>query len=596
MSIVEGLALPGVLVLIKKMSEPATQELVVRRARENPDCPPLNMRHRRRLRQLIRTDRAVAAMFEQDDVGAASLSFEIARDVFKEEESVRSRVLAQILIAEIPNCLPTDQKTGLLAYRLRAISEAVGDVGNDLRGVGEDVREVSESLSDLRQFLESRVSTIQVDPVVLIAGPLKALGLEEEYAAIQSLEVSAPAEAAARLSILISRIGTNGYTEELLPFMKQRAELLTRAGDVSAADAWMPLVTDYLSAGRGIGLHEPVQAWNSIARNDNAPAWLAARIDVVQALERWQYGDVDAQKLLGLAIAASEAGDPSGTVWAVYAAESCLADGRETTIAAARDQLLQYANTSHDIGLSTRLLLAVADATQDEALWRQMLAEAEPAGVRYAADLSALIHARHARQLYWTNQLGLALAEFRLAIDRGTDAQIWEDAADWAESAAHVMQLRDSVLLNELAALQQQEKAFRAADGRSLLIQAENLQLTALTSLVEAEGGGGSIRRAWSALGRFRRRSIVLGAVRKELESHVLTGRLHAQLDQPEMAIGHFIRGGDLKRAAEVAEKLTRFHDCREDVSEQQPNRQRAVALRVVAEEADLIPDDEVSD
>ncbi len=591
--IIEDLTTTGIVAIVQKVSEQATQEVLVRRAREHPNAPPLSWRHQRRLKKLVRTERAVAAMFEQDDLGVATLSYEIALHVFEEQESQRSQTLAHTLIAEVAGCLPASQRDGLLAYRLRVIKEAVDDVGEDVREVGSGVREVSQNVSDLRQFLTDRVINLQLNPEVLIAGPLRALGLEEEYAAIQSLEATDPTAAAARLSNVISRIADNGHREESLPFVKQRAQLLTRAGDVNAADAWLPLVKDFLSSGRGVGLHEPVQAWKTLVNGGNAPAWLGARIAIADALESWLYGDVDASNLLALAIAAIAAGDPEGTTWLVYAVESCLADRREASIADARDDLVAAANSSHDIGLSARLLLAVADATGNEELWQQMLAEAEPAGGRYPTDLSGLIHARRARSAFWAGRLDEALAEFRLATDCGARDRIWDDAADWASSAVHVMHLGDRIILGDLQALQEREQAFRAAGGGSLLSQADDLHLTALTYLVETEGGGGPVRRAWSALARYRRRTLVLGAVNQEIESHGLTGRLHLQLGDSDMAIGHFIKAGDLDQAARVAEKLTRFHDCREDVSAL-PHRQRAVALRVAAEEADLIPDDQV--
>jgi tetratricopeptide (TPR) repeat protein len=598
----EDLATTSIVAIVKNIAKPATQDVLVARVRTHPNSPPLNWRHRRRLRKLFSTDPAVAAMFEQDESGAAALSHEIAVHVFEEPESQRTLSLARAVIAELPGCLPAEQRDGLLAYRLRAIREAVeevdlrvGDVGEEVRTVGSDVREVSQNVVDLREFLTARNIAPQLNPDVLIAGPLQALGLDSEYAAIQALQASDPASAAARLSNVISRIEAAGHHDEARPFVRQRAELLTRAGHFSAADAWLPLVHDFLNSGRGIGLHDATQAWNSLITNGTGPAWLGDRIAVTNALESWLYDDVSAAALLTLAFSAIDAGDPESTQWLVPAVESCLSDGRESSIAEIRDRILLAANNSHSIDLSARLLLAVADATGDDELWHQMLADAQPGGGRYALDLSALIHARRGRSLFWKGELNEALAEYRLAVDCGARSQIWDDAADWARSAMHIMQLGDSVNLTDLQSLQERENAFRSAGGGSLTSQANDLHLNALTYLVETESGSSSVRRAWGALSRYRRRSLIMGDIDQEIRSHGLTGRLHLQLGEPDAAIGHFIKAGDLGHAASTAGKLTRFHDCSDEIVTPLV-RQRAVALRVAAEEADLIPDDQVVD
>ncbi len=240
-------------------------------------APTLNRRQRRRLIRQLGVQEAADAMFEQDDRGAAALSRMIAKPVFGEAESPKSFALAQILIAELPACLTATEWAAVSAYKLRVIQESVDDVGARVDEVGGDVQLVSKSIDDLRQLLIARDDAPSTNPAALIQEILETLGLRDEYLAIEAMEATDPASAAPRLSKIIERVTAEGHQAQARPLIKQRAALLTRAGAINAADAWLPIVDDFLKLGLGGGLHEPLKAWQSRAKRRTALAPRPAR-------------------------------------------------------------------------------------------------------------------------------------------------------------------------------------------------------------------------------------------------------------------------------------------------------------------------------
>jgi hypothetical protein len=553
-------------------------------------APTLNRRQRHRLKKQLGKQQAADAMFEQDNTGAATLSRIIAESVFNEPESPKSFALGQILITELPACLTTSEWAAVSAYKLRGIQESVDDVAVRVDEVGGDIRDVSRNVDDLRRLLTERDNTAQLNPGALLHEVLQTLGLEDEHDAIQGMEATDPAGAAARLSRIIESVEAEGHRAQARPLIRQRATLLTRAGNANAADAWLPIVDEFLTLGFGNGLHEPTQAWQSLLDRGNTPPWLRARIDIVTALEAWVYGDISPDALLPLAQAAAAAGDPASARWLMHSAESCLVDQRLVPVAEANEDLLAAARAAEDTEAAIRLSLAVADSAANVLLWSQLLEEADREGSRYSPGQCALVHARRARHAYWMGDLKLTSAEYRVSIDRAVAARMWEDAADWSAAVTHVINLGDTLDLADLQEVGRRHAAFKSAGGGSVIETGRDFQLAALTSLIQVETGGGGARATRRELRLYLRRSLLRAAVTEETMAHALTGRLFMQLADPDSAIGHLIRGVDMAQAEKAAAGLKRFHDCYESLTSG-PRRQRAIAFSVAAEEADLIPD-----
>jgi hypothetical protein len=239
------LAVTAAFAAARKLTERSTQEKLLKYACQHPEAPRLNRGQKRRLMKAVRQQSSLDAMLDQNEAGASVLSVIIARDVFRSPESAESLTLAWVLIAEISKCVTEQEWKSLTTYQLRRIEEVVGGVGDQVTEVGEEVRGARQDIRDLgqelRRSLSSSSTSDRMDPQVLIDGPLRALGLEAEYATIRSMEAAEPAAAAARLTALILRIEETGHHAQARPFSRHRAELLTRGGNLAALEAWIPL-------------------------------------------------------------------------------------------------------------------------------------------------------------------------------------------------------------------------------------------------------------------------------------------------------------------------------------------------------------------
>jgi hypothetical protein len=586
----------------RKLAEPATQDKLVKRLRAYKQAPKLNWLERGRLRRVIGDDVAANALMDQDEAGARALSALIAADVLREPESARSRAVADALIAEYPACIGADtEQARLIVYQLRiiretqrAIGDQIGTVGDQIGAVDHTVTHVAESLSEVRRRLEVR-DPAQLDPEVLLNGPLQGLELQPAYTEVSQLASDNPAAAATQLLVIINRIEARGYKRLARPFRRERAGLLARAGDfAAAADAWLPLVDDFLIAGFYYGVSDAVEAWREMATQDDAPTWLTSRADVVALLEEWPYGEFEAVRLMRTAIAAANAKDPAAPTWLALAAEACLVDKHAHSVVTARDRLLAAAAETNAALVAIRLTLAVADATGDESLWQQLLKDATPGSRKCSTEHAALIRARWARKLFWDGELSRAVDEFRSAADLGSRAHRWEDAVDWTESAREVLFQTGVINVAESDVLTQQEAALQGAGPGTLLEYAYAPDNLALTTLVQVDGPDDyAARTTRYQMRQYLHRSIVLGQLNNERAAHRLLGRLHLRVDDFPSAVSHFLAAGDAHEAGDAAAKLDRYYDTSTEAASPALDT-RTAALRVASRQADLIPDDRV--
>lgn len=580
-------ALPEVIKAVRKLSEPATQDKLVAAIRRYPQIPKLSWRQRGSLTKVIGTEAAANALMDQDDAGSQVLATLIAQQVFKGRgDFERSRLIADALITEYPGCVDGAERAVGFAYQLREIRRMQSLHGEQLDGIGQTVTAVHAIVSS-----EVRV---RLDPEVVLEGPLDALKLRDEYRRVLELQDADPSAAADRLALIINRIESAGNTRLARGFQEERADLLARAGRLQqAADAWLPMVDDYLTAGYGFGPHDAVNSWAAIATSHDAPTWLQVRRTVVISLEHWVLGDRPAGEVMQYALEAAAGGDPAAPTWLMHAAEACLADGQDVEVAKRRERLLGAAQIA-EVLVAVRLNLAVADAAHDEQLWQQLLRTAVPGAAAMQSDLAALILARRARYLYRAGNFDEAQTQYRMAASRGGHAELWQDAASWMGAARHILQQAESVNYDELKEVSKREAAMDAAGPGSLLEQAYDPRATALTKLVEiTTSDHHSARSTRVDLRRYLLKSAVLAELNEERDAHRLLGRLHRQIGQLEEALQHFIVSEDVDAAGEVASEMTTYYDCLA-AAESPVAGCRTAALRAGARQADLIPDNRV--
>jgi hypothetical protein len=546
-SALTGDALPLAIKAIRKLSDPVTQEKLLAAIENDPQVPKLTRRQRRRLKKVIGSDAAANALIDQGAAGVQALSTAIAHRVLKEQASERSRAIAEALITDYPRCVPGAENTVLVACQLR-------DIGQELRSQRGQLAGISQPVSAVHAIV-AMAGPVPIDPEVILNGPLDGLRLQANYQKVLEWQGTDPARAAQRLAEIIETIDQAGHIRLARRFREQRADLLARGGQfVQAADAWLPMVDDYLTVGHGYGTHDAVNSWEALAAQAGAPAWLHFRRAAVIALEeQCILGDHSAGDAMNLAVRAADAGDPAAPLWLMYAAEACLTDNQPGDIEQHRVHLLAAAAETMDPMVAVRLKLAVADASGDGPLWEQLVSDTVPGPSGVTPELAALILARRARKLFWEHQIDQSVTLYRAAAARGSHTRLWQDAASWLNSARLALCQSETVNGTDLAALGQQQTALEEAGPGSLLAQGYDWRTAAEMKLMEIDATDGPARSARIDLRRYLGRSIILGDLGNELDAHQLLGRLNRQMAQAEPAAPQYITARNAAAASEVA-------------------------------------------
>lgn len=572
-------ALPYMVKAVKKLAEPATQDKLVSSLKHYRAIPKLSWRQRSRLKKAIGSEAAANALIDQDPATLAA----VVATTLKEPETGRPRRIAEALIAEYPGCVDGAQQAIAMAYQLRLIRHALTTQGLQLDGIGQNLAAVHRMVAS---------DPGRIDPEVLLNGPLDGLDLHADYRRVEDLAGTDPAGAAEQLWAMIIRIDDAGYPLLTRRFRREFADLLAQAGQLErAADAWLPMVDDYLTGGFGIGHHDACNSWEYMATQEGAPGWLRARRAAVIMLDHCGMGDQRPSSAIAVAIAAVDTGDPAGSVWLMHAAELALADRAIDVVEGHRQRLLAAAGTAVDPMVAVRLRLAVADATGDDGLWEQLLDATIPGSPATPAEVAALILARHGRHLLRAGTLDGAVTAYRNALGRASHVQNWQDAASWAGSALVALKQAQSIDFRLLERLSGQESALRDAGPGSLINVGYDMRGSAMEKLLESVGGNAvRARSARIDLRRLLKRSIILGAVNNELDAHRLLSRMYLQVKAIDDAVEHAVAATEVTLAGQAAMKLTSYYDCLAAARSPMPNI-RASALQAAAGQADYIPD-----
>ena len=525
---------------------------------------------------LLKNRDAEAALQDQDQQGVQALSAMVASQVLTDRRRIACSLRRRC--DRYPECLGWRKRSDL-AYKLRQMDE-------NMNAQFQQVREAID---------QSHTGADPIDPDVLLAGPLRGLGLLDGCRRSERLKASDPVGAAAALAGVIEQVEQAGYGPLAEPLRSERARLLTEAGEIAAASAeWLRYAERYLISGAGPGTGKAVSAFTALSNRSGAPAWLRPRAAAISALENWINGDLPSNAVIAVAVAAADAGDPAGAEWLALAAEGATALGETHLVAEIIGQLRQAADActdDADAGLNARLRLVIAEATDDESSWEELLNDAAPGSGRYLPADSALIHARRGRYLCWHGQSASAAAEFRFGIERGCRAKIYDDAAAWCISTAKVLSRASEVNLQELNELLQQARTLSAAGRGSLRVQAYDPEVTALRDLLKSARGKKRPRAARAELRRYLRDSVTSAHLTDEVQAHELLGQMYQQSERPELAISHYIVAGAAEDASTAASQLGKYFDCYTEAQSPQYQRQ-AAAYAAAAAQADLIPDE----
>jgi len=159
------LAAPAVKKLI---GEQTVRERLVKRfkkkLKEVPNAPAITWATRRRLMVLLKDAEAEGFLMDQDDQGVDALSAMIASTVLRSDPSQDSLIIAQALMAEYPESLGLQEAFGGLYYKLRRLDESIN----------------SQFERELQSIDQSAQTASQIDPDILLTGPLHGLGLTDQ--------------------------------------------------------------------------------------------------------------------------------------------------------------------------------------------------------------------------------------------------------------------------------------------------------------------------------------------------------------------------------------------------------------------------------
>jgi hypothetical protein len=248
---------------------------------------------------------------------------------------------------------------------------------------------------------------------------------------------------------------------------------------------------------------------------------------------------------------------------------------------AARARDLLAGTPDLEDALAVRLELCIAESTGN---WSPLLSRARTRKI--ARPLAALVLARHARHLADHADPDGADAEWNEAVEQACLAQIYGDAANWLYSQRMLANRYRPVLSDPYGQL---ASALSAEPGQPSVTGAAPLAREhALEALQQ-----GKLREAAIRLQRYLRDSAASGSWVDEHIARRMLADVLMRSGEPRLTAHHLILAGladtahDLGLAAEQYMDVTVYLD-------QEPYWVKASTLRLIAAEADLVPNEQV--
>jgi hypothetical protein len=412
----------------------------------------------------------------------------------------------------------------------------------------------------------------------VMRGPAEVSGAGEELAAAARYRSANPAEAAAHIRKAQQLLRGAGFAAHARVLDTDLVEILSEAGDVPQAalllseGVWSALQEDNTSRAAQL-----TRRLSALAAETEIPEVNSLR-DVSNAAV------MSSQHPLGqapdLTILKDSVPSPHQARLLLLAGETELAQGNvpfdEGTVARVRGLLAGTPDLEQ--ALAVRLELCVAESTGS---WVPLLSCARTR--KMARPLAALVIARHARQLADNGDPDGADAEWNEAVEQACLARIYGDAANWLYSQRMLATRCRPVLSDPYGQL---ASALSAESGQpSVAGAAPSAREHALEDLQD-----GKLRAAAIRLQRYLRDSAASASWVDEHMARRMLADVLRRSGEPQLAARHLILAGladaahDLGLAAEQYLDVTAYLD-------EEPYWVKASALRLIAAEADLVPD-----
>lgn len=268
----------------------------------------------------------------------------------------------------------------------------------------------------------------------------------------------------------------------------------------------------------------------------------------------------------------------------LLAAETALADGDTEWLSDRIDDLNQAASAAPDEAISVRLELVAAEASDD---WEGLLHRARTRAI--PRELAALVLARHGRYLALRGEHRAADNAWVEAVEQACLALRNSDAANWLYSR-RILASRYTALLDDLF-----HPLARALDSRPTQPLIAGSPSRPRERALEALQRGRH-RAAALALRQHLRDAVTGASWQDEHDAHGLLADLHEQTGDLALAADHLVRAGEAKRAHELGTKAgDAYLDVRHHLAAS-TYWTRAAAFRLVAAQADLVPEEQVAE
>jgi hypothetical protein len=403
-------------------------------------------------------------------------------------------------------------------------------------------------------------------------------------------EAGFPAHAAVldqRVVALLTRLARKAHAARLMldrfwqavaDGQSRDAEMAARAladlagGEVATADEAEPEHASGLAPGNPARAHAEAEHRTALLASKTAAAALGVLQDPLGRAPTWETLPDDAPT----------ARDYARLV--LLAAETALADGDTDWLSDRVDDLNQAASAAPGEAVSVRLELVAAEASDD---WEGLLHRARTRAI--PRELAALVLARHGRYLTLRGEHRAADNAWVEAVEQACLASRNSDAANWLYSR-RMLASRYTVLLDDL--FHPLARALGSRPTQPLIAGSPSRpRERALEALQRSRH-----RAAALALRQHLRDAVTGASWQDEHDAHGLLADLHEQTGDLALAADHLVRAGEAKRAHELGTKAgDAYLDVRHHLAAL-TYWTRAAAFRLVAAQADLVPDEQVAE
>jgi hypothetical protein len=439
------------------------------------------------------------------------------------------------------------------------------------------------------------VPAVPSDRVVLadalLRGPADVTGAQLRLAHADRLQANEPGRAADAVQDAIDLLRTGGFAPHAAVLVPRRAELLQRAGQ---HEEGVRLLSDEFWQAIDVPDENEAQSLlRSMRADDSSPTSkkLVSIAEHAMTLLHRPFGEPDVpmddvddavvveQARLAVLAAQTAAIDPSST-WRTDNAQSLTA--LAVRLEAFAD--VEHAGPTH-ARLAVELRTEVADATAE---WTQLLATARRH--RPSRPIAAQVLARYAMHVAERGGHHEADQAWADAIEQGCLAGEHAHAAEWVH-ARRILSSRHDGINSEFADAHRLVRSLYSISGGPPH-QRERLRERALRAIVDDKP-----HVAAPALRSLLRIAHASGWWGEVIDARHLLADAYAAGAEPVLAVDLLIAAGQATAAEKIAQSIDDIYlDLRQHLRPTPAYWIPATALRVITTQADIVPDDHVSD